>query len=228
MFLILSMISAIAYPMHKPALRKYYKGNSSYLHMKRGAPVFVLGLIRKICPKSKRSQIWIETVIYTLIAFIMIGLVLGYVKPKIEELQDKAVIEQSVSMLETIDTTILTLGGTGNQRIIELGVKKGEFKIDATEDKLIFETESKYEYSEPEKAIHDGNIEIITKEQSKEYIVTLTLDYSGAYDITYDDSDELKTISKSPTAYKLIISNKGVGDGETLVQIDMKVELSEA
>ncbi len=33
---------------------------------------------------DKRAQIWIETMIYTLIAFIMLGLVLAYAKPKIE------------------------------------------------------------------------------------------------------------------------------------------------
>ena len=33
-----------------------------------------------------RGQVWVETVVYTLIAFIMIGLVLGVAKPKIEKL----------------------------------------------------------------------------------------------------------------------------------------------
>jgi uncharacterized protein (UPF0333 family) len=37
--------------------------------------------------KNKRGQIWVETVVYTLIALVMIGLVLAFAKPKIEELQ---------------------------------------------------------------------------------------------------------------------------------------------
>jgi len=68
--------------------------------------------------KQKRGQVWVETVIYTLIAFVMIGLVLAYAKPKIEELQDKALIEQSIEMMKDIDSTILRMGGAGNQRLI--------------------------------------------------------------------------------------------------------------
>ena len=46
--------------------------------------------------KGTKAQIWIETVIYTLIAFVILGAVLGFAKPKIEELQDKSIIEQSL------------------------------------------------------------------------------------------------------------------------------------
>ena len=43
---------------------------------------------------SKHGQVWVETVIYTLIAFALIGTVLTFVKPKIEEMQDSAIISQ--------------------------------------------------------------------------------------------------------------------------------------
>ena len=56
----------------------------------------------KFLPKSKRSQVWVETVIYTLIALTVIGLFISFAKPKIEEIQDKAIVEQSVAMLEDI------------------------------------------------------------------------------------------------------------------------------
>ena len=45
---------------------------------------------------NKRGQVWVETVIYTLIALVMIGLVLSFVQPKIMELQDKATLQQSI------------------------------------------------------------------------------------------------------------------------------------
>ena len=38
---------------------------------------------------KKRGQVWVETVIYTLIALALIGTVLAFVKPKVEEMQDK-------------------------------------------------------------------------------------------------------------------------------------------
>ena len=49
--------------------------------------------------KRKKGQIWVETVIYTLIAFAMIGLALSFVKPKIDEIQDRGIIEQSITLL---------------------------------------------------------------------------------------------------------------------------------
>ena len=87
---------------------------------------------------NKRAQVWIETVTYTLIAFVMIGLVLSFAKPKIEELQDKTIIEQSIKILKEIDSTILEVSeeGIGNKRKIEMNVRKGTFYINSTNDKL--------------------------------------------------------------------------------------------
>lgn len=170
--------------------------------------------------KKRRGQIWIETVIYTLIAFVMIGAVLAFAKPKIEELQDKAIIEQSLEMIKTIDNTITSIGVPGNQRIIELGIKKGVLKIDGGDDRIIFEIESKYTYSQPGENISDSTgIIAHTKKMGKFNRVTFTIDYTEKYDITYQGKDESKLITKASTPYKLLISNKG---GDKTV-IDIKV-----
>ena len=81
--------------------------------------------------RSKKAQVWIETVIYTLIALVLIGAVLAFVKPKLQELQDKAIIDQTVQVMEGIDAKIHSVvqGGAGNKRIIELQLKKGAIKI---------------------------------------------------------------------------------------------------
>ncbi len=168
---------------------------------------------------NKKGQVWIETVIYTLIAFVMIGLVLAYAKPKIEEFQDKAIIEQSISMVKDIDSLILTMGGQGNQRMISLGIKKGVLKIDGVNDLIVFEMESKHTYSEPDANIVDGNLIIHTKKIGKSNTVTLTRDYREEYDITYQGKDELKSLSKTSIPYKLLISNKG-GD-KTIIDIEV-------
>jgi len=75
---------------------------------------------------KKRGQVWIETVTYTLVAFILIGLILSFVKPKIEELQDQAIIEQSTLILKEIDSIISEVKeeGIGNKRKIEISLKK--------------------------------------------------------------------------------------------------------
>ena len=158
---------------------------------------------------KKKGQIWIETVLYTLIAFVMIGLVLAYAKPKIEEFQDKAIIEQSISLIKGIDSTILTIGASGNQRLVEIGIKKGELTIDGANDKIIFEMESRQTYSEPGVNISDGNLIIHTEKSGRYNLVTLTRDYKEQYDIKYEEKDESKTITKTSTSYQLLIVNQG-------------------
>src|SRR3989344_7965453 len=80
--------------------------------------------------RQTKGQVWVETVVYTLIAFALIGLVLAFVKPKIEEIQDKGLVDQSVEVLEEIDSVIGNIGSAGNQRVLSLGISKGTLNID--------------------------------------------------------------------------------------------------
>jgi hypothetical protein len=172
--------------------------------------------------KNRRGQIWVETIIYTLIAFALIGLVLAFVKPKIEEIQDKGIIDQSISVLVDIDLIIKTLGDPGNQRIINLGISKGIFNIDGENNKLFFEIESRYIYSEPGRNVTIGNIIVLTEKKGKINDVTLTRNYEGEYDITYDDKNELKEIGRTSTTYTLLIANKGENAlNETIINIEV-------
>jgi hypothetical protein len=174
---------------------------------------------------QNRGQIWIETVMYTLIAFVMIGLVLTFAKPKIEELQDKALIDQSIRMLKDMDQIIFLLiqGGPGNQREIELGIKKGELKIDAINDKIIFEMQSSHIYSEPREIVNDGNLIVYTETKGNLNIVNLTSDYSGSYNIKYDGKDELQILTASSVPYKLFLSNDGDIDEYNKIIIDINL-----
>lgn len=172
--------------------------------------------------RSKLGQVWIETVIYTLIAFVMIGLVLSFAKPKIEELQDRAILQQSTDMMKKIDSTILTMGASGNQRVLEIGIKEGALKIDCPNDKIIFEMESKSIYSEPGKNVNDGNIIILTEKKSGYNLVTLTRDYGkNDYNLKFDGNEELKVITKSSTSYKLSILNEGESEGKIVLNISL-------
>jgi hypothetical protein len=179
-------------------------------------------MMKRVRKRNNSGQVWIETVIYTLIAFVMIGLVLAYARPKIEELQDRAIIEQSIGMLKEIDSTILTMSGAGNQRIFEMGIKKGSLKIDSINDRIIFEMESKNVYSEPDKEISDGSVKILTEKKAGYSLVTLTLDYNGVYNIKFDGKDEEKTISKASISYKLSVLNEGE-DAEGRIILNMQL-----
>ena len=158
---------------------------------------------------AKRGQIWVETMVYTLIAFALIGLVLTFVKPKIQETQDKGIIEQSVGILEDIDSVIRTLGGPGNQRVLEVGLNKGTLSIDGVNDKIQFKIESRYVYSQPGEDVNVGGIIANTQKKGNVNEVTLIKNYSGEYNITLQNRDELKEVTRASTPYKFIISDKG-------------------
>jgi hypothetical protein len=171
---------------------------------------------------KKRGQVWIETVTYTLIAFMLIGLVLAYAKPKIEELQDKVIIDQSIKMLKDIDfvSSEVGEGSVGNKRKIQILLKKGSLELNPLEDLIIFHIQSRYTYSEPGEGYEDGGINVLTQTMGKYNNVTLTLNYSGTYNITHNDLENSKTLSKSSTPYNLFISNKG---GDT-VKLDIEID----
>jgi hypothetical protein len=173
--------------------------------------------------KKKKGQVWVETVIYTLIAFIMIGAVLAYAKPKVEQLQDKAIIEQSIGILKEIDSTILAVisGGTGNIRSVELNLKKGELQIRGGEEKIVFEMETRYEHSEPGALIENGNLQELTTKIGRDHSVSLSLNYGGKRDLTFEGGNTPKTLGKSSTPYTLLIENKGKTGNLTLIDIGL-------
>lgn len=171
---------------------------------------------------NKGGQVWVETVIYLLIAFVMIGLVLSFIKPKIEEIKDKAIIEQSIQIIQDMDNSILTMGSSGNKRLLEVGIKKGDFIIDSPNDSIIFEIDSSYQYSEPGQIIKTGNINALTEGSGRNSKVTLTRNYTGEYNITYNGEELLKTLPKAPTPYRIFITNKGTTSNE--INMDFTIE----
>jgi type II secretory pathway pseudopilin PulG len=181
--------------------------------------------------KKQKGQIWVETVVYTLIALTLIGVVLAIVKPKIEESQDKAIIEQSVDIIKNVDSIVRDIKrAPGNQRIVELGIKKGVLKVDGVNDRIVFEIESRYEYSEPskpgepEKYITDEvvGITISTVDLGKFNNVTLTKDYSDEYNLKYSRGDVERSITKAANPYRLLISNMGEDiNNKTIIDIGL-------
>jgi type II secretory pathway pseudopilin PulG len=171
---------------------------------------------------NKRGQVWVETVIYTLIAFSLMGLVLAFVIPKINETRDKGVIEQSISVLQDVDSLIRNLGGPGNQRVPQIKINKGTMTIDAINNKIFFQLQSTYQYSQPGENVSIGKIIVNTQGQGKINIVTLTLDYTGEYDLNYMWTKDVKTISQAPTPYNILIADNGA-DSQRLEIINTEV-----
>jgi len=159
---------------------------------------------------KRRGQVWIETVTYTLVAFVLIGLVLSFAKPKIESLQDQAILEQSLKILKQLDLKINEVSdyGSGNKRKVELELKKGEILFNSTNNSLKFTLDGKFMYSEPGQKYNEGDFEILTTERGKDYIVTIEKKYSNL-NFTYNDKEEDKIIPRSASPYTIFITNNG-------------------
>jgi len=172
---------------------------------------------------SNKGQVWVETVIYTLIAFALIGAVLSFVRPKIGELQDNLVLEQSVNLMKGIDKIIFEVvqEGSGNKRKVDVGLKKGLLTIDGENDLLMFDMDSGMAFSEPGIDVNEGNLIIRTESMGDYNHVNFLINYSGIYNLSFGGEEISKQVTSAQTSYTMFISNKGEYDGKTLVDIEL-------
>jgi hypothetical protein len=163
-----------------------------------------------------KGQIWIETVIYTLIGLAIIGILLSFITPAINEKKDEVLIEQGIVMLESINEVVeeIKFYGEGNSREINIKIQKGKLKIISENDSIIFNIESKNKFSEPGRRIEEGDVTILTEKSGNYYLVKLSLDYEKV-DITFNKGEEKKTYQKSPSSYKIMITNYGKFNNKT-------------
>ncbi|MDO8459736.1 MAG: hypothetical protein Q7S74_01370 [Nanoarchaeota archaeon] len=161
----------------------------------------------------KKGQIWVETVLYTLIGLALIGITLAIISPKISQTKDKLVVEQSINSLNVIDEKINeVLGrGPGNVRIIsDFTIKRGEFYINSTGDSIVYVIKDLNKpYSEPGIPINIGRIKVLSEEGKKSSTVYLTLYYIDTANITYHGEKDVKKFSAASTPYKFLIENVG-------------------
>src|SRR3989339_692287 len=147
----------------------------------------------------KRGQVWVETVIYTLIVLVLISSVLFFVKPKIEEMQDKVIIEQSIGMMEDINMIVLSLvqGGMENKRKIEFEIKQD---------------------------VYYGDILVHTEKKDDLYVVTLVSDYNGIYNLTFEGEETIKILNEGSNPYTMFITNQGELNDLTILNVDLSGE----
>jgi len=159
----------------------------------------------------KRGQVWVETVIYTLIGLVLIGIVLAFVTPKLGEFRDKSVIEQTISSLNSIDSKINEiLLAPGNTRVVEFKLSRGEIFFNAPENKIRFElSDSKILFSEPEVTTSIGRINVTTIEGNDEHRVILEIGYRSDIQFNGNNTREIK-FSAASTPYKFSFENRGL------------------
>ena len=172
---------------------------------------------------KKRGQVWIETVIYTLIALSLITTTLVFINPKIQEMKDSATLSKNLEMMQGIDSRINDIArlGSGNRRKIDMKIGRGELNVDGKEDIIQFDIKSDFKFSEEGVKIKDRRIIIETNEEGNKYLTSFTLNYTGKYNITFNGNDEVKKIPPSPTFYKLLVVNAGKTGNKTNIDIEI-------
>lgn len=169
----------------------------------------------------KKAQVWIETVIYTLIGIAIIGILLSVVLPKVNSMRDKLTIEQTITSLTNLHATIADVQNKapGNKREIDITVSKGRFVIDSANDAIIWKLDSTYQYSAFDTPIDIGALTVNTI-KANPYEVDLSQNYTATANITTSDREDLKELAAAPSPYKIFIENKGPSpDGRTQIDI---------
>ncbi|MBT6689863.1 hypothetical protein HN903_00890 [archaeon] len=158
---------------------------------------------------NKRGQVWIETVIYTLIGLTVVGLVLAGALPKINAKKDEVMIDESIEALRHIDDKIYEVSrAAGNRRVVNLEIRKGALIIDPDENVVSWVLDSSFAYSEPGVEISSGNINVTTTEKG-DYEVRLELGSSSNLTLDGGDSGEMR-FDVAPIPYRLVIENLGL------------------
>jgi len=177
---------------------------------------------KKALSEERSGQIWVETVIYTLIGLTIIAAILAISAPAIDRYKDQLVVEQTLSVMNGFDKTIKEVrdAGSGNRRIIpELMIKKGRIEINASAEEITYILEkTRLEYSEPGSYVEQGSMNISTEKlkSGRFYNINITLAYPGL-NITNGNTDKKKVLTAASVPYRLAVQNNGTTDPDPAV-----------
>ena len=169
-----------------------------------------------------RGQIWVETVLYTLLGLALMGLVLAFALPKITAAQERAVVEQSVQSMSTLYDGIETVQtrGVGNVKAVTLVLHAGNVILDGVNDSILLVLpEQKSKYSQPGSSIDKGGITVLTEEKAGLYQVTLSFALPRT-NLTIDGKDERKTLTAVSTSYRITVSALGTQEGKMVLSLE--------
>ena len=176
---------------------------------------------------ARLGQVWVETVVYTLVGLSLIGLVLAFVIPKVNEYRDRSVVENTIAALNVIDGKISeVLEAPLNTRVVDMTLKRGEFYFNASSNRIYYILEdSKAAYSEPNELVSIGRITIFTEQKTKGvHRITLFIDY--AFNLDYANNNSVRKYSSASVPYRFSFTNQGTNDDNGVPTIIFR-ELSE-
>lgn len=158
---------------------------------------------------EKRGAVWVSTVLYILISLAIIGMVIAAVTPRINSAKDRATIEQTIIMLDNLDSTIQQVSQVqGTKLKSEFKMSRGFLTIDSTAETIVWQlNNSVYKYSEPDVKINISSIEVLTTNAAggQGWNIELRLNYKGNLNL----NSTVGNLQPAEVPYKLWIENKG-------------------
>lgn len=158
--------------------------------------------------KTKKAQVWVETVLYTVVGLAIISIVLAFMIPKINQTRDRITVEQSIDTMKIIDSKIQEISKeAGSRGQIQLKLKRGDLIINASDNSIsIYLGDLDYLYSEPGYVISEGKIKIVSQRGQNKNSVMITSRYDS-YNLTYNGLDSEKKLNPAASSYLLTIEN---------------------
>jgi type II secretory pathway pseudopilin PulG len=171
--------------------------------------------------ETRKAQVWIETVIYTLIGLAIIGILLAVSKPKFDSMRDQMAIQQTIESVNNINAKILEVKNLpANKRVIELRVSKGIFRVDATNNRITWQLDSRFLYSELGTPVKVGSLMALTS-AGNPYRVEIWSEFPSVDLVS--GGQEVRDAVEASTPYQLYIENKGISaDGKPVIDITIK------
>lgn len=109
---------------------------------------------------SKKSQVWVSAVLYTMVAAVSIAFILQAGLPLIEGMRDRSVFNRMKNQMMVLDQYIEQVAseGRGSQRFVPFEIAQGNMLID--DDGLRWEMETRTRIVEPRSSYRLGNLMI--------------------------------------------------------------------
>lgn len=107
---------------------------------------------------SKKAQVWVSAIIYTMVAILALVLILNTGIPILTELKDRAVFEKVKGVMLDLDKQITEIAGQGegSQTSVSIDIKEGELKFQ--NNQIIWEIETDSEIISPRSRTKIGNL----------------------------------------------------------------------
>lgn len=158
---------------------------------------------------KKEGVVWISTILYTMISLAIIGLLLTVIQPKISQMRDSIIIDQTKTSLAEIDKTILDVSGAPGMRLpSEVRLGRGQLIISGAGNSIEWTYDSKYKYSEVNRTIRSASIYEMTRQLgTDQYRISLKINYSDI-DLKFNGLEQDKVLQAGSIPYKIWFENK--------------------